>query len=578
MCGLFGVVGDIPLNKEKALSSLKLLEHRGPDQHNNWSSKKVFMGHQRLSILDLSEDGRQPMLDSGVVISVNGEIYNFTELKEILSQKYTFKSNSDSEVVLYGYIEWGIDELLKKIDGMYAICIYDQNIDKLYIVRDRVGIKPLFYSLLNHEFSWSSELKCIRNYYGEANLEHDKTALYDFLTYLYIPAPKTMYQGVFKLEPAHYAEYCLKTSKMNLIQYWQLKTDVVNISAQDAKAKLNNLISKSVSEQLISDVPVGFFLSGGMDSSAVVATASKLTNNVHTYSIGFDDKAHDETKFAEIVANKFNTTHQKKILDRDTTKNMFHKLKDWYDEPFGDTSAFPTYLVSKFAKAESTVVLTGDGGDEVFGGYNWYRNFVRFRKYSLHKGVNWLLPISFKIKNTLPDGIVKKVIDRAQLEFMLTDFELYTKLMGGLLAEEKTKYAKLWDIPAEYDDYWYFKKHYKTDLPVLTRLQYLDFHTYLPDDILTKVDRVSMDVSLECRVPLLSKDIIEFSFSLPEDIRYLDGQLKGILKESFREVLPDEIIDRDKKGFSIPSASWKKTIYKKELNRQENLLKVFVDL
>ena len=315
-----------------------------------------------------------------------------------------------------------------------------------------------------------------------------------------------------------------------------------------------------------------------MDSSAVVAAASQLTNNVHTYSIGFDDKAHDETKYAEIVANKFNTIHQKKILDRETTKNMFHKLKGWYDEPFGDTSAFPTYLVSKFAKAESTVVLTGDGGDEVFGGYNWYRNFVKVRKYSLHKALNWLLPISFKIKNNIPDGLIKKIIDRVQLEFMLTDFELYTKLMGGLLCEEKTKYAKKWNIPANYDDYWYFKKNYKTELPVLTRLQYLDFHTYLPDDILTKVDRVSMDVSLECRVPLLSKEIIEFSFSLPEHIRYLDGQLKGILKESFREILPDEIIDRDKKGFSIPSASWKKTIYKKELNRQENLLKMFVEL
>lgn len=577
MCGLFGVAGVANFDKEKALRSLHLLEHRGPDQHNSWSSDSVFMGHQRLSILDLSEQGRQPMSDLGVVITVNGEIYNYISLREELSDKYSFKSDSDSEVVLYGYIEWGIETLLNRIEGMYAISIFDSNLDKVFLARDRVGIKPLYYSMINDGLTWASELKCLKEYYGEDLLEQDQTALYDFLTYLYIPAPKTLYKSVHKLEPAHYISVCLKSMNYTKVKYWDLQVKNIPISEEKAKQKLRELITKSVNEQLISDVPVGFFLSGGMDSSAVVASAAELIDNINTYSIGFDDSNHDETHFAEIVANQFKTNHNKKLLDKDTTKKIFHKLKDWYDEPFGDTSAFPTFLVSKFAKADSTVVLTGDGGDEVFGGYKWYRSFVRFRRFSMHKVLNCMLPFSYKLKDKVSSRFFKKLVDRFQLEFMLTDLELYTKLMGGLISEEKSKYAKKWGIPEDYDDYWYFRKHYDLDLPVLTRLQYMDFNTYLPDDILTKVDRVSMAVSLECRVPLLSTDIIEFSFSLPENIRYLNGELKGVLKESFRGTLADEIIDREKKGFSIPSASWKSTIYNQELNRQENLLNVFIN-
>ena len=577
MCGLFGVAGVANFDKEKALRSLHLLEHRGPDQHNSWSSDSVFMGHQRLSILDLSEQGRQPMSDLGVVITVNGEIYNYISLREELSEKYNFKSDSDSEVVLYGYIEWGIETLLNRIEGMYAISIFDSNLDKVFLARDRVGIKPLYYSMINDGLTWASELKCLTEYYGEDSLEQDQTALYDFLTYLYIPAPKTLYKNVHKLEPAHFISVCLKSMNYEKVKYWNLKVKNISISEEKAKQKLRELITKSVNEQLISDVPVGFFLSGGMDSSAVVASAAELIDDINTYSIGFDDSNHDETHFAEIVANQFKTNHNKKLLDRDTTKKIFHKLKDWYDEPFGDTSAFPTFLVSKFAKADSTVVLTGDGGDEVFGGYKWYRSFVRFRRFPVHKVLNCMLPFSYKLKDKVSSRFVKKLVDRFQLEFMLSDLELYTKLMGGLISEEKSKYAKKWGIPEDYDDYWYFRKHYDLNLPVLTRLQYMDFNTYLPDDILTKVDRVSMAVSLECRVPLLSTDIIEFSFSLPENIRYLNGELKGILKESFRGTLADEIIDREKKGFSIPSASWKSTIYNQELNRQENLLNVFIN-
>ncbi len=319
---------------------------------------------------------------------------------------------------------------------------------------------------------------------------------------------------------------------------------------------------------MVADVPVGFFLSGGMDSSTVVALASQNHSDINTFSIGFTDKSHDETHFAEMVADMYKTKHHKKILDEDTTKDMFHKIKNWYDEPFADTSCFPTFLVSKFAKENSTVVLTGDGGDELFGGYNWYKRFEKLRKYptSLLRFLKIFIKPLKKQKN-----ILGKVARRIETQFLLDDFEIYTRLMGGMLKDEKEKYRELWSIDENYDDYWYFRKFYKKDLDLYTRLQYLDFHTYLHDDIFTKVDRVSMAVSLECRVPFMKKEIIEYSFSLNYKVRIYNNELKGVMKEAFRNILPSEIIDRDKKGFSIPMNKWKKLV-ENNLKKQEKIL------
>jgi asparagine synthase (glutamine-hydrolysing) len=509
----------------------------------------------------------------GVVISVNGEIYNFQDIKKELYDKYQFRSTSDSEVILHGYIEWGIDKLLEKIDGMYAFSIYDKRKDILFLVRDRVGIKPLFYGNVYGQISWASELKALQKFYEDGNvLENDYTAFYDFLTYLYIPTPKTMYKNMYKLEPAHYLKVDIRNSKIFKVCYWKLEVKNNLISEEDASLQLFDLVQKSVQEQMVSDVPVGFFLSGGMDSSTVVALASSFSTKINTFSIGFSDKRHDETNFAQILADKYHTTHRTKILDATTTKQLFHKIKEWYDEPYADTSCFPTYLVSKFSKKFVTVVLTGDGGDEIFGGYNWYSNFLKKRKTRFPK-LRFLFPICnfFKNKSKFASGIANRFE-----YFISNDLEVYTKLMGGMLKEHKKQFRSEFNISEDYDDYWYFRKFYKKEYPIMTRLQYLDFHTYLHDDILTKVDRVSMAVSLECRVPFLSRDVIEFLFSLNHNIRNKNNSLKYIMKNCFNKYIPDEILNRSKKGFSIPLHTWKKEILGNENIKQIKIMNDFL--
>lgn len=571
MCGIFGFTNFKKENLEKARESLHTLHHRGPDQWSDYFNENIYMGHQRLSILDLSDQGKQPMIssDEKVIITVNGEIYNFLELKKELENKYIFKSTSDSEVLLYGYIEWGIDKLLEKIDGMYAISIYDKEKEELFLARDRTGIKPLYYGDINGQILWASELKAIQKFYENQNiLEYDYTAFYDFLTYLYIPTPKSMYKNVYKLEPAYYLKIDITNNTFDKIQYWQLEVKKCEDDIETAKKKIYDLVKKSVDEQMVADVPVGFFLSGGIDSSTVVALASKNHDDINTFSIGFTDKSHDETHFADMVANMYKTKHHKKILDEDTTKNIFYKIKDWYDEPFGDTSCFPTFLVSQFAKENSTVVLTGDGGDEIFGGYNWYRRFESLKKYSLPY-IRFLKVFTKSLKKQ--KNIFGKIVRRIETQFLLDDFERYTRLMGGMLKDEKEKYRKNWNIDDDYDDYWYFRKYYKKDLDLYTRLQYLDFHTYLHDDIFTKVDRVSMAVSLECRVPFMKKEIIEYSFSLKKEVRIYNDELKGAMKEAFNGILPIKIIERDKKGFSIPMNKWRKLV-ENNLKKQEKIL------
>lgn len=560
MCGIFGIINFKKSDLEKARESLHAMSHRGPDQWNDYYDDTVYIGHQRLSILDLSDHGKQPMIssDGDIIISVNGEIYNFLDLRKDLEIKYNFISRSDSEVVLYGYIEWGIDVLLEKIDGMYAISIYDKKNSIIYLARDRVGIKPLYYGNVDGQVSWASELKSIKKLYENKNtLKYDYTAFYDFLTYLYIPAPKSIYENIYKLEPAHYLKIDINTNESTKIKYWELKIRYCNDSVDVAKNKVLSLIEKSIKEQMVADVPVGFFLSGGMDSSAVVAIASKNNFNINTFSVGFTDKDKDETHFAELVSTAYNTKHHKIILNDDSINDIFHKIVEWYDEPNALSSSYPTYIVSALAKKYSTVVLTGDGGDEVFGGYNWYRLFFKLKKYSI-PSFGFLRKTTGRLKKI--NNIFGRTAKRFEGCFLLNDLELYTRLMGGMLKNEKEKYKELWGIDKNYDDYWYFRKFYDENIDVYTRLQYLDFHTFLPDACLAKVDRTSMAVSLECRVPLLSKDIIEYSFSLRKEVRYYNDELKGIMKEAFKDILPIEIIERDKRGFSAPL----KNVFKKQ--------------
>ena len=537
MCGLFGHTRFDSERVTHSRAALNLLQHRGPDGWGEWHDDAAYVGHRRLSILDLSAQGRQPMAsaDRSVVMAVNGEIYNYQELRAQLSKEFQFKSDGDSEVLLHGYRAWGLAGLLARIEGMYAICIYDRVQKKIYLARDRAGIKPLYYSSRDGTVVWASELKAIVGFLGPSGLSADNTALYDFLTYLYVPAPKTAFKQVYKLEAAHYAVVDVATGKVDTHRYWSLEPLQTRTSVRgpEAAEQLRELVAKAVVSQMVSDVPIGFFLSGGMDSSVVVAEAARAHTGVTTYSIGFDVAASDETPYAREVAEHFGTTHIQRILSRDAAVPLFEAMSTWYDEPFADTSALPTRLVSALAREGSTVALTGDGGDEVFGGYLWYPMVARktariaVLPHALRNLLRWL-PSAFG------DGAMHKTLRDLRAYGLEDGAALYASVRNRQGPTEKAKFRQTFDIPADYDDFWSYRRYYREDLPLMTRLQYLDFHTYLPDQLLTKVDRASMSVSLEVRVPLLDTRLVEFSFGLPEGERLPGGELKGLLKQAYR--------------------------------------------
>ncbi len=559
MCGLFGFIhlGQpilSPADIQAGKAALDTLAHRGPDQHDSVVLDNLFMGHRRLSILDLSEEGRQPMQKARALITVNGEIYNYKALREALGES-RFHSTSDSEVVLHGYPDWGLTTLLENMDGMYACAIYDPSRKTLHLARDRAGIKPLLYARLGAYFLWASELKAILCFARTLDLPltRDSTALFDFLTYRYIPAPKTLYHNVYALPPAHSLSLPLATGQETLQRYWTLPTSDAPVHHGQAAEQLRALIHESVAEQMVSDVPLGFFLSGGMDSSILVTEAASLRPDLLTFSIGYDHKAHDETAFAKIVADQCHTDHHIEILQGTDAEHIIPMILNWYDGPFGDASALPTYHVCRFAKRFASVALSGDGGDELFGGYRWYQRFARL--HHLQK----FLPVPFhdlaraRATQHIP---LQKLLLRLDMLSQRDPLALYTMLIDGLPPALTQHYRAELEIPKDYDALWFFRVHDRPALPLRKRMQALDFHTFLPDDILTKVDRVSMAVSLEARVPFLSRALIEYAFSLPENFLYKNNTLKGGLKYTYKDRLPPAILNRGKKGFSLPLHLW----------------------
>ncbi len=551
MCGILGATNR---NWDFA-GAMAILSHRGPDSQGVVHNPDLSLAFRRLAIIDLSRDADQPMSteDKSIWIVFNGEIYGYKALRQALIAKgHRFRTHSDTEVILNAYRQWG-DDFVKHLDGMFAIAIHDLRTRELKLFRDRAGIKPLYYYYNGHDLAFASELKGITKLCADVRFEHDRTALYDFLTYHYIPDPKTFYKSVFKLLPAHKLVFNLQERTIKEYRpYWRLEVgEQRQMSVEKTCQQLRALVQESIADQMVADVPLGCFLSGGMDSSVIAAEAVRLNPKLETFSVGFDDKDYTETHYAQIVADKFRTDHHVKTLSGVATEELFKKLKDWYDEPFADTSAFPTFLVSEYARERMTVVLTGDGGDEVFGGYPRFNVFKLISRLprAPNRSVNWLMS---SLRTSVPtQSYLYKFLCLADV--MARDLvSSYGVIMEEMPYAQKMKYAQRWDIPKGYDDYWYFRKYYREDLPPLTRIQYLDFHTYLPSDILTKVDRVSMAVSLEARVPFLSRKIIEFMFSLPEDIRFYKGRLKGCLKEAYRDILPKEILTREKMGFGIP--------------------------
>ena len=547
MCGILGG-NNQGWDYNKGINSIF---HRGPDAQKVVKLSDCTLAFTRLSIMDLSENGMQPMTceDGSVTIVYNGEIYGYDLLKKELEKKYHFQSHSDTEVILYAYLEYG-DRFLDHIDGRFAIAIYDRRNRQIKLYRDRAGIKPLYYYYRDGQFAFASELKALTAACTDVDWKIDYTALYDYLFYQYIPDPKTMYKDCYKLSPAHMLVYDLEKRRIKEVsKYWKLHVNTAKGRYRKEEVlcdELRSILSRSVQKHLTADVPVGCFLSGGIDSSIITYECNHYSPDIHAYTIGCEEKKYDESGFADMMIGKYHLNCKTKILNHRDVDRIKGRMKTWYDEPFADTSAYPSYIVSALARQDVKVVLTGDGGDELFGGYDRYSLYAktvdgkRMDSEMFSKAGKWI-----GLHRILPEDKVQKYLN--------TGLENYFPYI--MLAEKSAveSYRKRWNIGKDYDPYWHLKKYYVKELPQITRVRYLDFKTYLPGDILTKVDRVSMANSLEARVPFLGKEVIEFAFSLSEEECCTSPALKRIMKDAYSTVIPKEILYRKKRGFSVPS-------------------------
>ena len=560
MCGIFGVINNEKIDLELALNSLNLLKHRGPDSYGEYKEKGIYMGHRRLSIIDLSHAGKQPMISNcdNIILTVNGEIYNYREIKSELSEKHMFNSNSDSEVIIYGYLEWGMEKLLKKLDGMFAFCLLDKRQNEIFLVRDRVGIKPIYYHFSGESIAWASEIKSLKSYFND--LKVDNTALYDYLTYKYIPSPKSLYINTFKLEPGHFLK--INTSDLTYVKtkYWDLEFKNQKKNLIEVISEVEIELKKSVKNQLISDVNVGSFLSSGVDSSLVSCFASQIKKNIQTFTLGYE-KNDLESEGAKYFAKKIQSNHNEFKITEKEINELIPVDKLFFDEPFGDVSP-QSYFINKYSKEKCTVILTGDGGDELFFGYNEYKRFLFLLK------IKNFIPFKSKLLKLNPFEKLKNLFT--------TDIEQYIIQKGGMIKMEKVEFKKNLMIPNDYDDYWFFKKHYIKKLDPLRRLEYLDFKTFLPEHALTRVDRFSMLFGLECRVPFLSNKMIDLAFSIDPKLKYNNGELKFITREILKKYSTHEYAYSKKKGFSFNSRLRKKLYENWDINENITMMKKYL--
>ncbi len=590
MCGIVG------FRAEKSFQSLcddlpcavSTLANRGPDDSGLFFDQKndLGMGHRRLSVIDLSPNGRQPMSsdDGSVHIVYNGEVYNFMEIRNILEGcGHSFKGVSDTEVILKAYLQWGID-CLKRFVGMFALAIWDRRKQQLFLARDRLGIKPLYYYYNAGKFIFASELKALmafRSFPKEIN----SNALPLFLHYQYIPAPETVFRNTFKLLPGQYIIYKFKDLRVK--SYWELPcaSQSKNRLFTDEPSCLDSLddvLTQAVSDRLISDVPLGALLSGGIDSSVVVALMQKIsTSPVNTFCIGFEEQAYNEAPWAKKVAQYLGTDHTELYVSSKESLETVASLPEIYDEPFADSSAIPTVLLSRLTRSQVTVALSGDGGDEQFAGYVRYW-MTRTMVNSFSR-----LPVKIKkalalILNTIPPELISSFyyMIRSGLpqRFQVANFvDKWQKLLSQL---EKTSIAELYRMTINiwpkdmieqlcgrklpHSSYERLFSGSKNE-PLLERLMRIDQKTYLPDDLLTKVDRASMAFGLEVRTPLLDHRVLEFCSCLPENLKFKNGTGKYLLKKLLARYLPQNLYERPKMGFGVPVEHWLRTDLKEML-------------
>jgi len=566
MCGICGITfheHERPVPEAVVRSMCSAITHRGPDDEGVLVRGNTGLGMRRLSIIDLAS-GHQPISneDGSIWIVFNGEIYNHLELREELLKKgHVFRTNSDTEAIVHAYEEFG-ESCPAKLNGMFAFAILDTRKRSLFIARDRLGIKPLYYYHDSEKFVFGSELKSILRV-DKIPREVSLEALDAFLTFEYVPAPLSILRGISKLPPGH--SLTLKDSKISISEYWDLRFSERERSEDDLCEELRELLRDAVRIRLMSDVPLGAFLSGGIDSSAIVALMSaEMSQPVKTFSIGFKESSYNESSFARIVSERFKTEHHEFTIEPNALE-LTEKLVAHLDEPFGDFSIFPTYLVSKMAREFVTVTLSGDGGDELFGGYDTYiANKLGLAYARIPAGIR--SKVISPLLNSLPPTEKKKgLINRARRfdEGMRLPSDLeHTRWMIFLQAAEKAQmYSETTRQGLAGTDSYrhvrnYFSKSGTAD--PLNRQLYVDIKSYLVDDILVKVDRMSMATSLEARVPFLDHRFVEFSASIPGSLKLRGKSTKYLLKKAMADLLPPEIVGRGKEGFSIPIKSWLK--------------------
>lgn len=566
MCGICGFYSNKDENISNLIEMNNSMSHRGPDDHGEeiYSCYKsnycVGLAHRRLSIMDISKLGHQPMHseDNRISVIFNGEIYNFNEIKKEIPE-YTFKSTCDTEVIIASYLKWGI-KCVEHFNGMFSIAIYDRKDEAIYLVRDRIGKKPLYYYLIENCIYFSSELKALminKNFKKKIN-EH---ILSKYLYRQYINAPDSIFENTYKLEPGGILVF--KQGKLKKWKYWDVAEQFNNLhydkSYDEAKFDFECLIRDAVKMRLVADVPVGAFLSGGYDSALICAMAQRMTDNpLRTYSIGFEDNFLDEAPFAKKIANYLGTEHTEYYISENDMFGLVDSIPQYYDEPFADSSQICTMLVSELAKKDVTVVLTGDGGDEFFGGYSIYGKVASAQqKEQLGKLVHYFykLPFANRIKDyktlSFPMKIASETMDSRMRTQSGTSY--YFERLNNLLLC-KNQIVCLDPIEDRYNDNnWTYRR-------MLT-----DMETYLPGDILHKVDRATMKYSLEARCPFLDKEIMEFSLSLPLDYKIRNDILKKLVKDVTYKYIPKELMDRPKQGFAVPRGRWLRNELKEKL-------------
>ncbi len=567
MCGICGVAGgDQPDGgRELVYRMCSAMVHRGPDDEGTAHFDGVSLGMRRLSIIDL-EGGHQPMHneDSSIWVVQNGEIYNHLELRKLLlAAGHSFNTQSDTEVLVHGYEEWG-EEMVERLNGMFAFAVFDRRRGSVLLARDRMGIKPLHYAVDGKRLVFASELKALLRDPALRKGGIDPAALDEYLAYEFVPSPRSIVRGISKLQPAHTLTWSVAAGTLRLRRYWSpelgtgegARTRSLDEECED----LRNVLRESVRKELISDVPLGVFLSGGIDSSAVAAMMTQLGGDVKSFSVGFTDRSFDESAHARLVANHLGTEHRELTLEPGMLLDLVPRLPNLLDEPLGDASIIPTYLLSEFTRRHVKVALGGDGGDELFAGYPTLQ---------AHRLAAYYLKAPRVLREGLVEPVVRRLpVSRSNLSF---DFrakrfvggapyptaERHRRWMGSFDRDERTALLSE-DVQHELSSNGShdpdFGQGAYTD--PLNQVLLMDMRFYLENDILVKLDRASMMASLEGRVPLLNNDFVEYATHLPLNMKLRGLRTKYLLKRALRGILPDSILNRPKKGFGIPVAHW----------------------